>query len=408
MVLIFIEWKNRNLDFSNLNFLILILFFVLFEAIGINFQSFVSKKFGNSERTGLFFSTGVIISVLSAAILSPGLAALIPLIGYIFLRINVIFSKNYFYFLFNTSSLGIATYVTSKFLHFSFDFFGNNLYFGILFITFGSIIYFTLNVSFSIIFLFSIYETTSKELVDIVIGEGKFLNAFSTSINTLIIYVLYNYMGIFAIPISLFTLITIQLSNYYANKYRNAKIELLMALIKSIEEKDPYTAGHGEKVAKIASEIASELGFIKREVELLKTAAILHDIGKIGIPDLIILKRGKLSPEEYLIMKEHPKKGYEILKQINEFEDTVAKWVLHHHERWDGKGYPDGLKGEEIPLEARILTIADVYHALISNRPYRDALSREKALNIIEEEAGKIFDPQLVKIFIKLAKEGRI
>ncbi|MCD6104750.1 MAG: HD domain-containing protein, partial [Thermosipho sp. (in: Bacteria)] len=110
----------------------------------------------------------------------------------------------------------------------------------------------------------------------------------------------------------------------------------------------------------------------------------------------------------YLIMKEHPKKGYEILKQVNEFEDTVAKWVLHHHERWDGSGYPEGLSGEKIPIQARILTLADVYHALISDRPYRSALSKEEAIKIIQEESGKLFDPQLVEIILNLIREGKV
>lgn len=408
MVLLFIEWNKGNIDFKNLSFWVLAIFFVLFEYMAIGFQEFILKKFQENKTAVMFVSTGVIISILAAAILPPSLASLIPLIGYLFLRLKIIFSRNYYYFLFNVSSLGIITYVTSKYLHFAFGYFGNNLFVSTIFLIIGSVIYFLLNIGFTITFLFALYEKISKEIVDFVIGEGKLFNILSTAINALIVYVLYTYIGLFAVPLSLFTFLTIQLGNYYATKYRNSKIELLTALSKSIEEKDPYTAGHGEKVSEIAVKIAEKFGLPKRDIELIKAAGLFHDIGKIGVPELIILKKGKLTEEEYMIMKEHPKKGFEILKQINEFEDTVAKWVLYHHERWDGNGYPEGLKGEEIPIQARILTIADVYHALISDRPYRAALSREEALKIIEQESGKLFDPQLAKILIELVREGII
>lgn len=408
MVLLFIEWNKGNINFKNTTFWVLAIFFVLFEYMAVSFQAFVLKKFGETKTTVMFVSTGVIISILAAAILPPSLAFLIPLIGYLFLRLKIIFSRNYYYFLFNVSSLGIITYVTSKYLHFAFGYFGNNLFVSTIFLIIGSVIYFLLNIGFTITFLFALYEKISKEIVDFVIGEGKLFNILSTAINALIVYVLYTYIGLFAVPLSLFTFLTIQLGNYYATKYRNSKIELLTALSKSLEKKDPYTAGHGEKVSEIAVKIAEKFGLPKRDIELIKTAGLLHDIGKIGVPELIILKKGKLTEEEYMIMKEHPKKGFEILKQINEFENTVAKWVLYHHERWDGNGYPEGLKGEEIPIQARILTIADVYHALISDRPYRAALSKEEALKIIKQESGKLFDPQLAKILIELVREGII
>jgi putative nucleotidyltransferase with HDIG domain len=408
MVLIFTEWQKGNIDLKNGDFWVLTLFFILFESMAVNFQSFILNKFGENIESRIFVSTGVIISVLSAAILPPSLAMLLPLFGYLFLRIKILFSKNYYYFLFNVSSLGIIAFFTSFFIHFFFVKFGNSLLASTIFISAGSIIYFFLNLGFAITFLFASYQKISKEIVDIIIGQGKFLNSFSTAVNTLIVYVLYTYIGLFAIPLSLFTFLTIQLSNYYATKYRNSKIELLTALSKSIEEKDSYTAGHGEKVAEVAVKIAEKFGLPKKDVELLKTAGLLHDIGKIGIPEFIILKKGKLTDEEYNIMKEHPKKGFEILKQVNEFEDTVAKWVLYHHERWDGEGYPEGLKGEEIPIQARILTLADVYHALTSDRPYRAALSKEETVKIIQKESGKFFDPQLVEIILNLIREGKV
>ncbi|ANQ53923.1 phosphohydrolase [Thermosipho sp. 1063] len=150
--------------------------------------------------------------------------------------------------------------------------------------------------------------------------------------------------------------------------------------------------------------MAKELGFPDKDLKLIEIAGVLHDVGKIGIPDIILLKTDKLSFEEYEIMKEHSKKGYEILKNITEYKDTIAKWVLHHHERWYGKCYPDGLSKEDIPVVSRILTICDVFDALTSDRPYRKAWKKERAILFIEENSGVIFDLEIVKIFLSLVR----
>ncbi len=160
---------------------------------------------------------------------------------------------------------------------------------------------------------------------------------------------------------------------------------LIKAFVSSMEAKDIYTKGHSEHVALYAKNIGKLLGFDDKEQESLHTAGLLHDIGKIGIPDNILLKPGKLSPYEYKIIKLHPIFSYEIVKNIPKLK-PIAKCILHHHEKLDGSGYPYGLKDSEIEIGARILAIADIFDALTTNRPYRNSLSPEQAIKILQTE----------------------
>ena len=407
MVLFFHALKNYGLDFSDINFYLFFFFLLFIEFFPVKLQSFVKKNFDEeSPNIDLYLSTGMIVSVLSAVILNVSDAMLIPLFVFLVLKSKLLFSKNFYYFLFNVSGLGILIFISFNLFQVFINFFGDSIVISSIVVALISIIYFVLNLLLVLLFLFLLYGSISKSIIFKIVGEGRLTNIFSTAVNTFIVYLLYSYIGISAIPISLFTILAIHLGNYYATKYRKAKLDLLMALAKSLEEKDKYTYGHGENVAKISTRIAKRLGYSGKELSLLEIAGLLHDIGKIGIPDYIISKTGKLTPEEYEIMKEHSKKGYEILKQITEYQNTVAKWILHHHERWDGKGYPEGLVGEEIPIESRILTISDVYDALTSDRPYRKAWSKEKALSFIKENSGIIFDPKVVKVFLELVEDG--
>lgn len=185
-------------------------------------------------------------------------------------------------------------------------------------------------------------------------------------------------------------------------------IEAVFAFAKTIEFKDHPTADHAKKAVHYATGIAEALGLSKEEVESIGQACILHDLGKVGISEQILIKKSKLSPEEFEEIKKHPQIGADIIRPIH-FLHNIIPFMLYHHERWDGKGYPDGLKGERIPLGARIVAIADVYQALTSKRPYRQAYSKEEAIKIIKEASGSQFDPKIVELFIKiLEKETRI
>ena len=183
--------------------------------------------------------------------------------------------------------------------------------------------------------------------------------------------------------------------------YEELTLETLSSLARVIDAKDHYTVGHSFRVAAYAKGMAQRLGFSFNDTEQLYFAGLVHDVGKIGISEAIIAKPGKLTEREFEIIKSHPALGGDILKGIKQFK--VFKQVARsHHERYDGNGYPDKLKGEDIPYEARIVTICDTFDAMTSDRSYRKALTDEKALQELRDCSGTQFDPELVKVFIEL------
>lgn len=183
-------------------------------------------------------------------------------------------------------------------------------------------------------------------------------------------------------------------------------LDMTFGFAKAIEARDMPTAQHVEDVSWLARGIAEELKLPPHQVEDVYHAAILHDLGKIGINSEILLKKGKLTKKDWEIIKTHPWIAAEILREIHILRGALPA-ILYHHERWDGKGYPLGLKGEEIPLPARIISIADVYEALISDRPYRKAFNKKKAVEIIQSESGTHFDPAIVEVFLKLVRKRK-
>jgi len=187
-------------------------------------------------------------------------------------------------------------------------------------------------------------------------------------------------------------------------KLRRVLEETALALAYAIEKRDPYTAGHQQRVAKLACAIAREMGLTEEQIDGVKVTGILHDIGKISVPAEILSKPGKLTEIEFSLIKAHPQVGYEILKDI-EFPWPVAQITLQHHERMDGSGYPSGLSGEEILLEARILGVADVIEAISSHRPYRPGSGVGKALQEISKSRGVLYDPNIADITLKLFYE---
>jgi len=180
---------------------------------------------------------------------------------------------------------------------------------------------------------------------------------------------------------------------------RSDSLSVIYALVSAVEAKDPYTYGHSKKVNTYAVALAGAIGLSPDEVSKVSTAALLHDIGKIGIPDKVLNKKGKLSGEDWEAIKAHPRLGANIVGTMPHLVPYVNS-ILHHHERWDGGGYPEGLKGEEIPIEARILAIVDSFEAMTSVRPYRPALSLEQVVKELRQGAGLQFDPKLVEVFI--------
>lgn len=174
---------------------------------------------------------------------------------------------------------------------------------------------------------------------------------------------------------------------------------IVNGVIVTLELKDPYTRGHSERVAKYALSLASKTGLYNEEqLKSFYYACLLHDIGKINIPDHILTKPGKLTDEEFEIIKTHPTVGAQILKNVEGISDYLSI-IRNHHERWDGKGYPDGLPQEQIPFDARITAIADSFDAMTSTRSYRNAMPAEAAYQQIVEGKGTQFDPYLVELF---------
>ncbi len=183
-------------------------------------------------------------------------------------------------------------------------------------------------------------------------------------------------------------------------------VEAIFAFAKTIELKDHYTGEHVEMTVKYAHGIARGLGLSSLQVEQIGQAAMLHDLGKIGISENILLKKSKLTRKEFEEIRKHPQIGADIIRPV-QFLHNLVPFVFYHHERWDGKGYPSGIKGEEIPVGARIIAIADVYQALTSDRPYRKAYSEKQAIKIIKDSSGTQFDPRIVDVFLKVLQEGK-
>ncbi len=173
-----------------------------------------------------------------------------------------------------------------------------------------------------------------------------------------------------------------------------ARYRAAASLAKAVDARDVYTGSHSERVADLAARIAVRMGLSDETVELTRLAGSLHDLGKLAIPEEILRKPGPLSETERLVLERHPQIGFRMLESLG--VDPVADWVLHHHERWDGSGYPDGVGGDEIPLGARIIFVADAYDAMTSDRVYRGRLTDDQAIAELARCSGTQFDPEIV------------
>jgi putative nucleotidyltransferase with HDIG domain len=182
---------------------------------------------------------------------------------------------------------------------------------------------------------------------------------------------------------------------------------MLSMLTRAIEARDPHTQGHSARVTALAEEVARRLGWSEERLATLRIGGPLHDIGKLAVSDEVLCKEGRLDPEELDEIRLHPKIGARILLRMASLREAIP-YVLYHHERWDGKGYPSGKAGEEIPVEARVLAVADAFDAMTSDRPYRRALSREEALAEVERCACTQFDPKIARVFLEVFAEAEL
>lgn len=212
---------------------------------------------------------------------------------------------------------------------------------------------------------------------------------------------LYVQVGVTGILLVLFPLLFIRHSYWTTSRLREANADLLKALVKAIETRDPYTSGHSLRVSFLSRRIAEKLGLPRRAVERIEQAALLHDIGKIeSIYTAILCKPDSLTAEERVVIQSHVTKGEEVLRNLSSFPEEVVQIVRHHHEREDGHGYPDGLVGDAIPIGARIVSICDAIDAMLSDRPYRSALSVGEVLQELKAHEGRQFAPPVVEALL--------
>ncbi|MTI81851.1 MAG: HD domain-containing protein [Firmicutes bacterium] len=201
--------------------------------------------------------------------------------------------------------------------------------------------------------------------------------------------------------------IAVENSRLYTNLQTMFK-SFLVTLSSALDARDPYTRGHSERVSKYSLKIGNAIGLPNEELEILERAALLHDIGKIGIRDNILLKESPLNDDEFVLMKTHPAIGNKILQDIMpaHLMEQISQCAAYHHERYDGKGYPYGTKGNDTPLLSRIIAVADTFDAMTTDRPYRKGLPEQTALDELKRCAGTQFDPQLVEVFISEMRKG--
>jgi len=225
---------------------------------------------------------------------------------------------------------------------------------------------------------------------------------------------------------SLATIVAITIQNArFFSQLQDLFITTVSSLSSAIDEKDAYTEGHSKRVTEICMDIAEELKMAEKDKNILELTARLHDLGKIGVSEVILSKPGKLDEEEWKVMKAHPLKGVRILQPTEDIRETltavrkaqlfipkedikkIIPGIKHHHERYDGKGYPDGLEGENIPLIARIIAVADAFDAMTSKRAYRDAMTEETAIEELKKNAGYQHDPNIVELFLQSRKKKK-
>ncbi|MDY0236152.1 MAG: HD-GYP domain-containing protein [Gudongella sp.] len=231
--------------------------------------------------------------------------------------------------------------------------------------------------------------------------RGTFSSSLAVGTMGIIVAIAFIGYGYWAVILFFGPLLLARYSFRLYMEMRNLYLSTIQALNKTVEAKDPYTSGHANRVGEYAVDLAKAYDLPFKSIENIKTAAILHDIGKIGINDSILNKATRLTAEEYHEIMKHPSIGADIICKVDFLKD-ITTIVKHHHERYDGKGYPDGLKGDEIPIEASILMIADSYDAMTSDRPYRKALTKEEAIGELRKNSGTQFHPELVIKFISI------
>jgi len=264
----------------------------------------------------------------------------------------------------------------------------------------AAVVYMVLNITFVAVALGSILNKSTRSIW---ISNFRWSLPHSIALIPLgfLLALLYKSWG----PLGLLLLFIPLLASRHAFQLyvdmRENYLSTVEALVQALEAKDTYTSGHSERVGKLAVAMAEEMKMSEDKIQSLKYAAVLHDVGKIGVSEIILNKEGKLMEAEWEAIRSHPVIGQTIIKGIK-FLFDIGHVVRHHHERYDGNGYPDRIKGEEIPLEARIIAVADTYDAITSDRSYRKGRTHDEALEELKRVSGSQLDPELVEAFCKV------
>lgn len=396
-----IGWVIKDLNFDNS--ILPILFFALLAVVSES----LSVVTGDNTAVSLGFA----VSLAAIILFSPLQASMVIFMGSFFQvdysdgEIKHLFNTSLHKRLFNSSAYMLGVLVTTWIYRYV-NSFGWNIKFGelsIISIITAVIVYFTMHMLLFIP-LFSMMQ--KKSFVESLSEQFWILRHLVAlaPFGIIISFAYLNY-GWFMVLLIFGPLMIARLSFIQYIDTKRMYFETIETLSTALDAKDEYTNGHSKRVSDYASEISKEMGLGKFQKELVLNAALLHDIGKIGISDEIIKKPGKLTLGELYEIKRHPEIGERIIGNIG-FLKEVSKIIRHHHERYDGSGYPDSITGDKTPIESSILAVADAYDAMTSDRPYRDAMKSEIAVKIIQGESGKQFDPIIVEAFMRYIEKS--
>ena len=348
-------------------------------------------------------SISVSFTIIYALILltNPFLVMIVTFLGNVFVYLKSGWQKSFF----NGAQFAISAFLSG----YTFQLLGGysliwNQFSYYIAIVFSILVFFLVNASLVVIVI-SLSTGISMRVLWKKDVNGILLQYFALFPYSLLLYLIYLRIGYFGLFLFFFPLMVARYSFKLYVETKKVHLELLRALTAALDAKDPYTQGHSARVAQISLAIAEELNLPDKKREMIEYAALLHDVGKIGIEDAILRKPGPLTEGEFMIVKRHPVIGFEIVSKVD-FLKEIATFIRSHHEKCNGSGYPDGKKHSDLPVESLILTVADVFEALTSDRPYRKAYSVEEALAIMENEGNDYYDIRIIKALRKILQEG--
>jgi putative nucleotidyltransferase with HDIG domain len=370
--------------------------FGLLAFIADNLSASLPQKGSVSVNTTIF--------ITSLILFGPSTAVLVALISFFNIR-EFLKKLPYYKHFFNAGqfliSVGVASIIFEMTYNRDIENFFNLANIGYIFL--AAYIGFFIN---TLLTAGAISISERKHFINIWVYNFTWLIPFTFFLAVMAIFIsfLYKLYSPLTIILTSLPLIIAQYAYMLRVRERKALINSIFQIVRIIDAKDPYTAGHSVRVAEYTEKIGRKLGLNEYDVDLLKNLANLHDIGKVQIDLSVLNKKGKFNDSDWVEMKKHPRVGYEIVKEII-FLKKYASAVLYHHERADGSGYPEKIKGESIPLFARIISVADSYDAMTTDRPYRKALTKDEAIKELKRCAGNTFDEKITGAMIEIIKE---